>query len=130
MKAAKPTKQGKFMSNCTDVDAMMSELGAGLLKAKLGVLLSDVALGTVLHGIGNNKGKLSLEFTFSRVGDNDQVIITHKISHSTPTGRGKRGEEYVTQTPFFVGKGGKLTIDAPREEEGGQFTLSRITDGK
>ncbi len=118
------------MSTKTDVDALFSELGAGLVKEKLSVLLSDVALGTVLHGIGNMKGKLSIEFTFTQVGENDQVILSHKISHSTPTKRGKRSEEDLTQTPFFVGKGGQLTIDQPKEGNDGQFSLSSIRDGR
>lgn len=36
--------------------------------------------------------------------------IAHKLAYSIPTHRGKRGEELTTQTPMYVGRGGKLTI--------------------
>lgn len=58
------------------------------------------------------------------MGDNDQVIVSHKLSTSNPTKRGKKFEEDITDTAFFVGKGGKLTINAPEEDDSGQFNLT------
>ena len=57
------------------------------------------------------------------MGDNDQVIVSHKLSTSNPTKRGKKAEEDITDTAFFVGKGGVLTINPPKEEASGQFSL-------
>jgi len=91
---------------------------------KLAVSLSAAALSQITHGIGSKKAKVSIEFTFQQMGDNDQVIVSHKLSTSNPTKRGKKFEEDITDTAFFVGKGGELTINQPKEEESGQFTLN------
>lgn len=107
----------------TNVHEFVGALGAGILEKKLAILLSQVAEGTVLHGRGAKKGKLTLELTLQQVGENSQVIVSHKLSHSTPTARGKKSEEDISETPMYVGKGGKMTETAPREEFNGQFAL-------
>ncbi len=117
----------------TNVDDFIGELGAGVVKEKLAHILSEAALGTILYGRGR-KGKVTLEISFAQIGANDQVIVSHKISHSTPTNRGKKSEEDTTETPFFVGKGGALSITAPEEDEGGQqnavLSLAMQKDGR
>lgn len=110
----------------TNVDDFIGELGAGTFKEKLAHVLCEAALGTVMHETGAKKGKVTVEFSFARVGDNDQVIVSHKLVHSIPTRHGKRSEENTTQTPMFVGKGGVLTINPPVEEERGQFNLRGV----
>ena len=111
----------------TNVDDFIEELGGGVFKEKLAYLLSQAALGTVIHGLGKKKGKVNIEFSLKQIGENNQVVVTHKISHSTPTKRGKRSEEDITETPMFVGKGGVMSINAPKEEINGQMT---IVDGE
>lgn len=118
----------------TNVDNFMSELGAGVFSEKLSHILSSVALGTMLHG-QKKKGKVTLEFTFDQTdSESDQVKVSHKIAHATPTKRGKKTEEDTTSTVLFVGKGGALTIDAPKEEHNGQqnaaLVLKMEKDGK
>lgn len=107
----------------TNVNDFMGALGAGVFEKKLALLLSQAAHGTVLHGRGNKTGKVTVEFTIKQVGENSQVIISHKLSHSTPTARGKKSEEDVSETPMYVGKNGIMTENAPREEFDGQFSL-------
>lgn len=114
----------------TNVNDFVGELNAGILINQLGDTLSEAALATILHGKGNKKGKVTLEFSFTQIGENDQVIISAKLSKSIPTQRGKKSEEGVTDTPMFVGKGGVLTIDAPEVEESGQYSLHRQQDGE
>ena len=114
----------KSVPNCTDINDFFSELSAGTFDDKLGITLSEVALGTVMHGGGNKKGKVTIELTITKVGDNDQVFITSKLTKSAPTKRGKKIEEDTTDTPYFVGKGGVITIDAPKEDNNGQFQLN------
>lgn len=113
----------------TNIDDFISELGAGVFKEKLSHVLSEAALGTILHGNGKRKGKVSLEFTFSQIGENDQVVVSHKITHLTLTKRGKRSEEDLTETPMFVGKGGVMTVSPPKENSKGQFSLESEKDG-
>tara|TARA_R110000824_G_scaffold139563_2_gene304739 strand:+ start:3614 stop:4021 length:408 start_codon:yes stop_codon:yes gene_type:complete len=113
------------MSNerATSVVEFIGECNAGALIEKLSIALSDAALAQINFGLGNKKAKISLEFTLQQMGDNQQVIVSHKLATSTPTKRGKKQEEDITDTAFFVGKGGKLTINQPVEDEGGQFGL-------
>jgi len=115
------------MSRNTNVAEFIGECNAGILTEKLGMALSDAAMSQLNHGLGSKKAKVSVEFTFQQMGDNDQVIVSHKLTTSNPTKRGKKFEEDVTDTAFFVGKGGQLTINQPREEEGGQFGLTHET---
>ncbi|CAM0103689.1 protein YfdP [Vibrio phage 340E47.2] len=110
----------------TNVNDFIGELGAGVFEAKLSHILSECALGTILNGKGNKKGKVTVEFTLQQVGDNDQVIISHKLAHSTPTARGKKSEEDVSDTPMFVCKGGRLQSTPPQEDMVGQFHLQQV----
>jgi len=114
----------KEIDNLTNVDDFLGELNAGMFIDKLAHLLSNAALGTVLNGQGNKKGKVTCEFSFSKVGENDQIIVQTKMSHSTPTKRGKKSEDDVSDTPMFVGKGGKITIAPSKIDNQGQFSLA------
>lgn len=114
------------MSTKTDVNDFISELGAGAFTQKLSLILSEAALNQILHGQGNKKSKINIEFSFQQMGDNEQVIISHKLSKSLPTKRGKKGEEDTTESVFFVGKGGVMTIEPPKEEDCGQFNLQEV----
>jgi len=105
-------------SRLTNVDEFNDALNVGIFKEKMGALLSDVALGTVVHGDGKRKGKVNIEFTFTQVGEHDQVIVSHKISHKTPTKRGFKMEDDTTETPMFVGRGGRLTETAEPNRKG------------
>lgn len=113
----------------TNVADFIGECNAGVLAEKLSFALSDAALAQVTHGVSSKKAKITLEFTFQQMGDNEQVIVSHKLATSNPTKRGKKSEEDVTETAFHVGKGGKLSINAPEEEESGQFNLKTEQDG-
>jgi len=110
----------------TNVDNFVGELEAGIFKEKLAHMLSDVALGQIIHSSGNRKGKVNIELTFSQVGDNNQVMISSKLSHVTVTKRGMKSEQTTTETPMYVGKGGVLSIDQPKEELSGQFNLTAV----
>lgn len=115
------------MSSKTNVDDFIEELGAGVFKEKLAHSLSEAALGTILHGEKNRKGKVVIEITLERFGENEQVMIAHKLGLSVPTKRGKRTEEDTTDTAMFVGKGGVMTIDPPKEDNNGQFNLQPVS---
>ena len=114
----------------TDISDFIGECGAGVLAEKLALALSNAALAQVTVAEKGKKAQVGLTFTFSAIGDNQQVMVDHKITTSIPTKRGKKAEEDTTSTPFHVLKGGKLSIDAPREEYDGQTTLSMQQDGE
>ncbi len=105
----------------TNVDDFLGELSAGILKEKLGHILSKAAEGCTVHG---KKASVGMVFSMSPIGEDGQVIMSVKLSNTVPTKRGKSTEEDTTDTPMFVGKGGEITIDQPREEESGQFALA------
>lgn len=113
------------MSNnrATNVPDFLGELNAGVLQEKLSIALSDAALAQINNGTGGKKATVGLTFTFQQMGDNDQVIISHKLTQSLPTKRGKKSEEDTTDTAMFVGKGGKMSISPPKEDEQGQYNL-------
>lgn len=106
----------------TNVEEFLAELGAGVYLEKLGAVLSEGALAAVTHG-GGKKAKITCEFTLVQVGDNDQVMVSHKLAQTLPTKRGKKSEEDTSETPMFVGRGGVMTVAPPEEEDSGQFTL-------
>jgi hypothetical protein len=110
-------------NNNTNVSEFIGECNAGVLHEKLASALSTAAMAQINHGTGNKRAKITVEFSFQQMGDNEQVIVNHKLSISNPTKRGKKSEEDVTDTAFFVGKGGQLTISPPKEDEKGQFDL-------
>lgn len=107
----------------TNVQDFIASLGAGTVEKKLGMLLSMVAEGTVLHGAGKKTGKVTIDLTLQQVGVNSQVTVVSKVTHSTPTPHGKKSEDDTTMSVMHVGKGGKLTEEAPREDYDGQFSL-------
>lgn len=104
----------------TDVTEFIDELGAGVVKEKLAAILSEASMGVVNYGEGNKKAKITLELTLSRFDGSAQLLVTHKIIKDVPTKRGKKQETDATSTVFFTGRGGELTIDAPKEDHAGQ----------
>lgn len=111
------------MSTQTNVDDFLESLNAGIFKEKLAVMLSAAAMGTVLHGEKSKKAKIGLEFSIIKVGENNQVVVSHKLTSNIPTKRGRKIEEDTTETPQFVGRGGKLSSEPPSEDFNGQVDL-------
>jgi hypothetical protein len=113
----------------TNVNEFIAELGAGVFEEQFAHLISEVSLGTVNHGSRQKRGKITIELSFQQLAENQQLIVTHKLSNSTPTNRGKRSEETASETAYFMGKGGVLTISPPKEDDLGQFQLKKDRDG-
>lgn len=110
----------------TNVNDFIDELGAGVFSEKLAHALSDCALGTLNCGDMKKRGKVTIEFTLARIGENSQLMVSHKLGYVKPTRRGKSSEEETDETPMHVGKGGVMSITPPKEEINGQFTLHTI----
>lgn len=120
------TKEDLHMSEDrkTDVPEFLSELDAGVFQNKI-----SAALNLVGSGVNNNGGTGEIHIVFKLTQfDENRVKISHKLKFITPTRRGKQSEEDTTETPMFVGRGGKLTI--LQEDQGQLFTLAGQTDGK
>lgn len=98
------------MSKSYDFTATLQELDAGVLNEKLSRAVTDAAQGVIYHGQGKKKGKVTLELTIDQINDSRQINVTHKISSSVPTPKGKVTEEDTTSTALYVGKDGALSI--------------------
>lgn len=125
--------QDTLMQHATNVEDFLTELHCGTFRDKLALILSHAAQGAVTHaGAHCKRAKVTVEFSLSQIGENDQVVVSHKLASIIPTKRGKKIEEDTTETPFFVGKGGQMTINPPKEEDSGQkpFQLQKEQDGK
>lgn len=96
--------------NLTDLNEFFDDLNAGVARQQLERALSDVALGVVTHGDKGKKGKVVLTFDMARIGESNQVTLTHRLEYRAPTARGKRTEDVTTQTPLHVGRNGRLSL--------------------
>lgn len=85
----KPTDPGEFIANCN----------AGAFAHQIARALSDVAAGVVDHG---KKGKVTITFDISRIGESHQVKVNHKLDFIIPTKRGQKREDTALDTPFYV----------------------------
>ena len=102
--------------NLTDLESLFDELNGGVFRQQLERALSDAALGVVTHGDKGKKGKVTVTFDMSRIGESTQVNLTHKLEYRVPTARGKRTEDVTCDTPLHVGRNGKLSLMPDNQE--------------
>lgn len=95
------------MSNYDFASETLPDLGAGVFVQKVSKALADVALGVVEHG---RKGRVTLTLELERIGESHQVNVKHTVAFRQPTLRGTRQEDDATETPMFVGRGGRLSF--------------------
>lgn len=105
------------MSNHTDASQVIADLDGGVFLKKLTHALGDVALGAIISG---KTGKVTFELSFKPFETTSQVEISHKLKFDKPTDTGKLVEETTRKTPFYVGKGGCLSI-LPFDQEAFDF---------
>lgn len=91
----------------TDVGELIKNMDSGFLQEKLGLALSEAALG-IMHNGG--KAKIGLELEISQIGDTSQIYIKHNLKVQKPTKRGHVIETDLTATPFFVNANGDVSI--------------------
>jgi len=104
----------------TDFRELLTELNAGIFEQQINAALSDVALGTALHGDKGKTGEVTIKLKLQRIGESSQVAMKHTLSFSKPTPRGKATEEATTETPLYVCRGGKLSV-MPEEQQKFEF---------
>jgi len=91
----------------TNFASLILDLNGGVFEQQCSRALSDVALGVALNG---KTGRVTITFEMKRIGESSQVAVTHKLAYVKPTTRGKATEEYTTDTPLHVGRGGVLSL--------------------
>lgn len=100
------------MSNEEDMtlEDFFGELGGGVFAKKAIRALKETGLGTAMYGEKGKVGKVTLTFTMARIGESNQVALKHALEYNKPTIRGHASEKDTTETPMYVGRGGRLTI--------------------
>lgn len=98
------------MSETFDFTQALADMDGGVLLAKLSRAVQETARGTAEHGEKGKTGKVTLELVFSRIGESNQVDVTHTVTYAKPTRRGKATETDKTSTPFHVTGRGHLSI--------------------
>lgn len=83
----------------TDTPEFINSLNAGVFSQQVGRALSDVAAGVVDNG---KVGQVVLTFKVKRIGESNQVTITHTLDYTQPTKRGKKREDTSLDTPMYV----------------------------
>jgi hypothetical protein len=116
-------------SSNTNIVHVFEYADAGIFRQKLEAFISEVARGVVNQDGSKKKGNINIALRIERIGESNTVMVSHGISAEIPTKRGKRTEVDVTQTPFHVGRGGKITFDQPKEDIVGQYSLNQQADG-
>ena len=86
---------------------LLDDLDAGIFEQKVTTALAEAALGVVNTG---KKDKVVITLDLKRIGDSNQIELTHGLRYVKPTGKGKVTEEDNTATPLHVGKRGHLSL--------------------
>lgn len=92
-----------------DFTETLNDLDAGVFAQKLSRAVADTAEAVAYHE-RKAKGKVTIELTMERIGDSSQLSVSHKLSFSKPTRRGKATEEDTTSTALYVGPRGALSV--------------------
>lgn len=90
-------------------------LDAGVFEEKLNRAIRDVAFAVVTNDDARKKGKVTIELTFERINETEQVNLSHKIIHEMPMAKGKRIEHNDTSTALFVNRSGTMTITPEKQ---------------
>jgi hypothetical protein len=86
---------------------MLPDLSGGRFLEKADSAMQAAASAAIQNG---KAARVTLEFTMTRIGESNQVTLTHAVQFKVPTLRGTRTETDSTQTPLHVGASGRLTL--------------------
>lgn len=86
---------------------LLDDLDAGIFDQKVTAAVAEAALGVVTTG---KKGKVVITLDIKRIGDSNQVEMTHGLRYIKPTNKGKVTEEDTTATPLHVSARGHLSL--------------------
>ena len=91
----------------TDTKQLFEDLNAGVFGEQVGRAFSDVAAGVTETG---KAGEVVIKFKMKRIGESQQVNISHSLKYIAPTRRGRKIEELSTDTPMHVNPDGEVTL--------------------
>lgn len=102
-------------------------LDAGVFEEKLNRAMRDVAFAVVTNDDNRKKGKVTIELTFERINETEQINLGHKVVWEMPTAKGKRIEHNDTSTALFVNRSGTMTITPEAQLSFDAFKTTRET---
>ena len=97
------------MTKQTDAPQFVADLSGGNFSQQLGIAISEVAQGVVANG---KKGQVKVTIDIARIGESNQVNISHTLAYVEPTAKGKRSEDTTSETPMYLNNDGSVTIFA------------------
>lgn len=94
----------------TNVTEFIQDLDVGTFGDKLGVSLSEVAMGVMRSESATTaKGRVIVEFEISMLSS-EKVNVKSKLKFIKPTSRGVQTEEDITDTPMYINRNGELSL--------------------
>ncbi|NAW60113.1 MULTISPECIES: hypothetical protein [unclassified Vibrio] len=106
----------------TNFPKLMQELDGGVISNVVGLALSNVARAV---SYSDKQGNVKMDLKLKPMGTNNEMVeITVNMSVKEPkTGFGTKSEDFQYTSIAYVGKGGKLTYDRPKEDIHGQTAI-------
>ena len=106
----------------TNFPKLMQELDGGVISNVVGLALSNVARAV---SYSDKQGSVKMDLKLKPMGTNNEMVeITVNMSVKEPkTGFGTKSEDFKYTSIAYVGKGGKLTYDRPKEDIHGQAAI-------
>lgn len=94
-------------SPATDILQVLADMYGGVFVQQLSYAFSEVSLNTVATG---DKGKVVITLETARIGETNQINVTHTLLAKVPTESGERSEKIVKETPMHVAGNGCVTL--------------------
>ncbi|HFQ5074762.1 TPA: hypothetical protein ACGU7E_003782 [Vibrio vulnificus] len=106
----------------TNFPKLMQQLDGGVISNVMGLALSNVARAV---SYSDKQGNVKIDLKLKPMGTNNEMVeITVNMSVKEPkTGFGTKAEDFQYTSIAYVGKGGKLTYDRPKEDIRGQLVI-------
>ncbi len=106
----------------TNFPKLMQELDGGVIANVAGLALSNVARAV---SYSDKQGEVKMTLKLKPMGTNNEMVeITANMSVKEPKiGYGTKSEDFQYTSIAYVGKGGKLTYDRPKEDIHGQTLI-------
>ncbi|MGI3073723.1 hypothetical protein [Vibrio alginolyticus] len=106
----------------TNFPKLMQELDGGVVSNVVGLALSNVARAV---SYSDKQGNVKMDLKLKPMGTNNEMVeITVNMSVKEPkAGFGTKSEDFQYTSIAYVGKGGKLTYDRPKEDIHGKAVI-------
>ncbi|PCE67574.1 MULTISPECIES: hypothetical protein [Salinivibrio] len=107
----------------TNFPKLMQDIDGGVVSNVLGLALSNVGRAVAAS---NKQGEITVKIKLKPGGssDNSFLDLIAGITVNEPKMNfGQKKEDFQYRSIAYVGKGGKLTYDRPKEDVNGQLTF-------